>query len=169
MIVYYVAGGSYKAFYLNNFFNLGKCDLLIFNFNILNDIENSSLVKSSTVKEILQLSKKIKCKIIAGVNVKINKVWRKKILICENSKFRFYDLQKGAELKVKTKTFFINAAFKNFKANNKIIFSTNQLLPNVKACSKNKIYIFCDSMGVNYVINKNLKRNFNKCSKIILK
>ena len=37
-----VSGGSYKSFYLNYYVNLKSCDLLIFNYGIIYDIDFSN-------------------------------------------------------------------------------------------------------------------------------
>ena len=65
-----VAGGSYKSFYLNNLYHLGKCDLLIFNYDIFYDIVNRLDIKQSpTVNEIIQLATRLNCKVVAGVKI----------------------------------------------------------------------------------------------------
>lgn len=163
MIVYYVAGGSYKSFYLNYLKKINKCDLLIFNYGIFYSVSDAN--KAVLTKEIIQISKMLQTVVIVGV--KLND--QKKVVVCVKGKIKLYSLYKGCVIKVKNKCFYIGAPYQKIYHYNKIIFTNKQIIPNLKACNKTRIYLFCDNKGVNFVVNKKLKRNFNKCSKFILK
>lgn len=164
MVIYYVAGGSYKSFYLNYLKKINKCDLLIFNYGIFYDVNNIydfDIVKN----EILVLAKKAQCIVIAIL--KIGKT--KKICLSCKDKVKLYDYKIGVEFKIDNQKYFVGAMYSVNKLRNKIIFCENKYKPNLKACSKHKFYMFCYNKGACYVYNKKLKINFAKCLKIILK
>jgi hypothetical protein len=93
----------------------------------------------------------------------------KKILYISNNKIIVENLKIGFYFLVQNKVFYVGMEHSKSSSENKIILSKNRINPNLKACGIKKVYLFCDNYGINYVINKKLKRNFVKCSKIILK
>lgn len=163
MVIYYVAGGSYRSFYLNNFLKIKRCDLLIFNYGVFNNIENSFQC-CQLIKEVKSLSKKLNCAIIFIVSVKKFK----KIGFFNKKNVYFYHFNKILNVKICHKIFAVGKLFSNFKAKNKIIFCDNVNV-NIKNCSENNTYLFCYDKKIEVVQDKKIKRNFNKCSKIILK
>ena len=162
MIIYYIAGGSYKFFYLNYFLKIKKCDLLILNYNIFH---NDNCIKN-IYNELNLLYQRLRCKIVVGVE-------NKKILFYNGKKFnRCFNC---VNFKVKNKNYSISSGFNFYKERKnknqfcKIVIFCKRVNVNLNSCSKNKVYIFCDRNGMSVVKNKKLKRIFNKCSKIILK
>ena len=106
---------------------------------------------------------------LAGIYVVHNKNKFKYILMCDGKNIKISTISKGVEFKLKNMPFVVGNEKTNYKNSHKIIFLNNQIKPNVLACSKRKIYLFCDNYGISFVKNKKLKRKFNKYSKIILK
>ncbi|MBE5741681.1 MAG: hypothetical protein E7351_04065 [Clostridiales bacterium] len=166
-----VAGGSYKSFYINCCLRLRKCDLLIFNFDIIYDyvIKDEILGNGVVTKEILLLADRLKCTVLAGVNVIRGNKKSKAILSCDGEKICIHSISSGAKIFIKGKNFVVGDRTTNYGKLNKIILTDRRVYPNVSSCSRCKIYIFCDKFGVDYINNKKLIRNFNKHSKIILK
>lgn len=166
-----VSGGSYKAFYLNNFLKLANCDLLVFNFGVFYNInlKSSQIEENVVVKELISLSLSLNCVVVAGVFVENKKDNNKAIIAVCGHKISINKIQKGADIKVNNCEFVVGDENTNYLNNNKIVLSCNRIKPNIKACAKNKIYIFCDSFGLYFVYNKKIERKFNKYSKIILK
>ena len=164
MIIYYVAGGSYKSFYLNYIKKIKKCDLLIFNYGIFYEI--NTFVDYETVKnEILILANKLKCRVLSIL--KIGKT--KKFCLSNKSKVDLFNYNKGVNFKFSDIDFFAGNMYCKNNSKNKIIFCKNKYKPDLKACSRYKFYMFCYNKGVCYSYNKKLKTNFAKCLKIILK
>lgn len=166
-----VSGGSYKSFYINHFIKMKKCDLLIFNFDIIYDyIVKDELLKDAIVtKELLMLSNKLKTIVVAGVYVINNMCKRKSLLICNGDQIEICSMTSGAKIFIGKKCFIIGDDKTKYGKENKIILTKKSLFINTFNCAKNKIYIFCHAYGTKYVVNKKLKRKFNKYSKIILK
>lgn len=171
MTIIYIAGGNYKSFYLNCFLRLSKCDLLIFNFNIFYDYNFNKEKQGSGVvtNEILEISQKLNCAVLAGVYSIKNNHKTKSIIFCDGRSFVMKSSYKGLKFYVKNMAFVAGEKNANFENHNKIIITSCKLKPNLLRCNKRKVYLFCDDYGVSCVVNKNLKRKFNKCSKIILK
>jgi len=171
MVVFFVSGGSYKFFYLNYFLKLKKCDLLIFNYDIFNSV-NSKIQIDYFYNEIKLLGEKLNCPIVVGAKFNTNKTKR---LIYYNLKIIYnFSFKKDITIRLKNKKYLIQPYHKTRLINNrnvfcKIVLSEEKLKVDAKSCSINKKYIFCDKQGLTFVENKKLKRNFNKCSKIILK
>lgn len=171
MKVIFVAGGSYKSFYLNYFVKLKHCDVLIFNFNILYDyvLKDELLGNALVSKELKTISKKLKCKVVAGINaVYLNNVC-KSILVCDGDRITVSSVKFGAKIFINKKAYIVGDEKTNYFYSNKIILSKNRIYPKIENCSKNKIYLFCDSYGVSLIENKNFSRKINKYSKIVLK
>lgn len=166
-----VAGGSYKSFYINYAVKLRKCDLLIFNFGILYDynIKEEVLGNAVLTNELLALSKKLNCTIVAGVFVVNNKERKKAIIVCDKDKIHLSSLKYGARIYVNNREFVAGDRNTNYLNFNKIVLTDKRLDLKLSNCSKRKLYIFCDKYGVNFVINKKMERKFCKYSKIILK
>ncbi len=166
-----VSGGSYKSFYLNHFIKMKKCDLLIFNFDIIYDyVVKDELLKDAVVtKELLMLSKKLNSVVVAGVYV-VNKEGKKKrIIVCNGDKIEICSIVFGAKIFICNKSFIIGDEKTKYFKENKIILSKKSVYVNLFNCAKNKIYIFCHARGASLVVNKKIKRKFNKYSKFILK
>lgn len=166
MKIFYVAGGSYKSFYLNCFLKIKYCDLLIFNFDIIYDIDLKNFKNSVAVSELLELSKALNCIVLAGI--KTSDFNRKYIVYC-NAKTGVVYYSNNTIFKIENKNFYIG--IKDVKQNqiNKIIITENKFYPNIKNCLEKQVYIFCDKRGVTFVKNKKIIRKFNKYSKFILK
>ena len=165
-----VSGGGYKSFYLNYYVNLSKCDLLVFNYGILYDYQTKKENDNAIlINELRSLSSKLNCIVIAGVYVKKNKRRYKSILVTDNKTTTVYNAKEGAKISIGGTNFIIGDNNTNYQNCNKIVLSKNRIKPNLIACSKHKIYIFCDEYGVNFVFNKKIERKFYKYSKIILK
>ena len=166
-----VAGGSYKSFYLNYFVKLYKCDLLVFNFGIIYDYDIcDELTRQSIVtRELMMLSKKLRCIVVAGVNVVFKEKVDKSIIVCDGEKIHISKAKTGAKICIRKTCFIIGDENTEYKSNNKIILSSKRIYPNIEHCSKRKIYIFCDKFGVCLIEKGKLKRKFHKFSKIILK
>lgn len=157
-----------KNIFLHNRYiqTLGKCNLLIFNCNKFYmqkaELENFK-------KDLLEQAKYNNCSILIFCKRIINNKKIKQISYISNNKIVDCNVKNSLTITIKNKKFCVGKSFGILKNLNKIVISKNRIIPNVKACSYKKIYLFCDEFGVNYVIRKILKRNFNKCSKIILK
>ena len=148
MIIFYVAGGSYNSFYLNYFLHLTKCNLLIFNFGVFKNIS-----KQEITKELIFIANKLKCKVLAGVEEDFNK----KIVICDKLNSSINKINENIKFTVCNREFNVTSDYSIQKSKNKIVFSDKQIIPNIKACSNKKVYLFCDKNGVNFVINKKLR------------
>lgn len=169
MKIIYVAGGSYKSFYLNYFLKLKSCDLLIFNFGIFYNLKNNLKVDPAVEKELHMLANKLKCKIIAGVYAYNERKKKKMFLLCNDKGIYVMPANKILNINLDKERFYVSLPELLSCNANKIVLSEKRLYPNVKSCSKKKAYIFCDNFGVTVVKNKNLRRKFHKYSKIILK
>ncbi len=166
-----VAGGSYKSFYINSFCKLAKCDLLVFNYGIIYnyDIKEELLGIALVTKELLYLSKKLHCTVVAGVyQVRANQKI-KSIIFTDGDKIHLTNVQTGAHIHIKNYSFVVGDENTNYGNQHKIILSNKRIEPVLAHCSNNKIYIFCDKFGVNFVKNRKLTRKFNKIVKIYLK
>ena len=164
MEIIYVAGGSYKSFYINYFLKLKKCDLIVFNYSVFYNINNKqdfNLVKN----EIMQLSSIKNCKIIAVLKIKDKKVF----CFCNKTNFTIFNYNKGFIYKQAKEVFSVGVEYSRINAKNKIIFCDNRYVINLNACSKNKFYMFCYNKKLLCVRNKKIKIIFYKYSKIILK
>lgn len=170
MNIVYIAGGKYKSFYLNYLKKIGKCELLIFNYGIFYDynIRDETSINIIT-KELKCLAMLLKCRVLAGVNFVFSRVKQKYLILCENNNYKFETLKNGVNFFVGNVEFVAGGKHSNFLNKNKIVFTKSRIKPNDKRCNKNKIYLFCDDLGLSFVRNKKIKRKFNKCSKIILK
>ncbi len=166
-----VAGGSYKSFYLNYFVKLSRCDLLIFNFDIIYDYDicNELMKQAVVTKELMSLAKSLHSIVAAGVNVISKDTTHKSIIVCDGEKIHITSAKQGAKIFVKGKCFIIGTENTDYKKCNKIILSKKRIYPNINHCAKRKIYVFCDNFGVCIVENGKMNRKFNKYSKIILK
>ena len=166
-----VSGGSYKSFYINHFVKMKKCDLLVFNFNIIYDyvVEDELLKGAIVTKELMMLSKRLKTVVVAGVYCVTNEGRKKSLITCNGDKIEICSIEYGAKIFVSNNCFVVGDRTTKFLQNNKIILSEKDIYANLLNCSKNKIYIFCHSRGVSLIVNKKIKRKFNKCSKFILK
>lgn len=166
-----VAGGSYKSFYLNCFVKLKRCDLLIFNYGIIYNYNTSEelLGQALVTKELMSISKALKCVIVAGVMVEGCNKTTKSIIVCDGDKIHIENTCIGARIHVKNKSFIIGDEFTDYKKQNKIILCSKRIEPNLSHCSKRKIYVFCDKFGVNIVNKQKMTRKFNKYSKFSLK
>ena len=171
MKIIFVSGGSYKSFYLNHYLILKKCDLLVFNFGVIYDYvlkhENNGfgIVKP----ELTSIANRLNAKVVAGVNVIDNGQIKKSIIICDGKSIIIKPADIGAYLIVKNRRFAIGNEKCKAHANYKIILSKKRIYPIVSHCSLRKVYVFCDNFGLCLVQNGEIKRKFNKYSKIILK
>ena len=165
-----VAGGSYKSFYLNYFSKLSRCDLLVFNFGIIYDYNtfNELMGDALVTKELMNLSKALRCVVAAGAYV-VGEKRGKSIIVCNGDKIQIDKCAFGARIQIKKQTFIVGDEQTDYKKANKIILCDKRIEPNLAHCSKRKIYIFCDNFGVNFVQNKKMTRKFYKYSKFILK
>lgn len=166
-----VSGGSYKSFYINHLVKINSADLLVFNFGLIYDynVADELLGNGVVTKELMSLSKRLQTKVVAGIFV-VTKLHKKKaIILCDGDKIHICSIDLGAKVLLKNHTFVIGDETTNYRNYNKIVLSKSQIKPNLNNCSKRKILVFIDKFGLNLVSNGNLKRNFNKYSKIILK
>lgn len=170
MKIVVVSGGNYKGFYLNCLIKLRSCNLLIFNFGIIYDyvVEDEILHNAVVTNELMMLSHKLRCPVVAGVYV-VSKERKKSIIVCDGEKIHIFDALEGGVVTADNKIFAIGVGGTNFHRCNKIILGDKRLYPNLEHCSKNKIYLFCDGYGVGLVENKTFKRFFSKYAQIILK
>ena len=167
MNLFVVSGGSYKTFYFNYLKNIKNCDLLVINFNVLDVVCFNNL--ADIYAELITISKKLNCVVVAGVkrlgNLEIGKI----VLMSEGEKIKKERARKGLKVNIKGKVFIVGEAGGLYEKDNKIILGENKMLINEHACSSKRFYLFCDNKGVSFVLNKKLNRKFNKCVKIVLK
>ena len=106
MKIVFVLGGSYKSFYLNYFLKLSSCDILVFNFGVLYDVdmEAEESGKGLVFGELQGLAEKLGCEIVAGVNVKIGDKIKPAILRFAGGEFKIYNPHFGCKFNVKNKT-----------------------------------------------------------------
>lgn len=159
-----VSGGSYKSFYLNYYVNLKSCDLLIFNYGIIYDIDFSNINYQVVINELLSLAQNLHTAVVAGVNV-IEKGEKIRALIVTNGKdISISSLNIGAKIcfdkssfaeTYKFASFVFGNNFTHFGDNHKIIFDS-KAVSNLSHCSKNKIYLFINNHGVDFVKNRKL-------------
>ncbi len=170
MKIVVVSGGNYKSFYLNCFLKLHKCDLLVFNFGIIYDyvIEDEILHNAVVTNELMMLSNKLRCPVVAGVYV-VGKMRRQSIIVCDGEKIHISSINDGAIVTIKNKIFTIGVEGISGYKHNKIILSKKRLYPLIEHCAKNKVYLFCDGYGVSVIEDKTFKRFFSKYAQIILK
>ncbi|MBR6778900.1 MAG: hypothetical protein IKM43_01955 [Clostridia bacterium] len=167
MEIVYVAGGSYKSFYLNYFLRLNKCDLIIFNFGIFYDLSDKIQENTHVFDEIKMISKKLSSIVVACVYKVKNK--QKRFIVCNADKICEKSTKKSLKYLLNQKIYEIGLQDTIFTNHNKILITKNNIYPNILSCSKHKIYMFCDKFGATVVQNKKLKRKFCKYSKFILK
>ena len=171
MRIVYIAGGSYKSFYINCFLKLKKCNLLIFNYGIIYNFNTLAEQSNKAVvsNELMAVSQALHCTVVAGViEENLNKK-TKCIIVCKGNKIWLKKASDGAKIVVAKRSFIVGDALTDYKKQNKIILCNSQIKPNLAHCSKRKIYVFCDKFGVNIVQNKKKTRKFYKYSKFILK
>ena len=171
MKIVFVLGGSYKSFYLNYFLKLKRCDILVFNFNVLYDVELKKELQGQGIvfNELKELSKKLGAIVVAGVNVNTGFGTKKCIVVCNGEEIKFRPANIGTNINFKRHNILIGNEKCNKKNDVKIILSEERICPNVVNCSPKKVYIFCDKFGLIYIQNRKMKRKFYKYSKIILK
>lgn len=164
-----VSGGNYKNLYLNYLCKL-QCDLLVINFGVLYDYKVENCYSTKLIKEeLLMLAQQKKCVVIAGVYIIKKKKKRKAIFESDGEKVTMHNVKPGVELSFENNKLIIGDRNTRFNGCNMILLSYKQITIETLHCSRSKVYIFCDKYGVNCVVNKKLKRKFNKISKIILK
>ena len=171
MKIVYVAGGSYKSFYLNCFLKLSKLNLLIFNYDILYDYNYSKELLGNNIvtKELMMLSKTLNCVVVAGIYVIRGSEKTKSLILCNGDKLEISKAQTGIEYNYNNVKYIIGDEKTNYKNSCRIVISNKRIYPVKEHCSFNKNYLFCDKHGVTIIQNQNLTRKFNKYSKIILK
>lgn len=171
MKIIFVSGGSYKSFYLNYYLKLKKCDLLIFNYGIIYDyvLEDELASDGFITKELVGLSKSLKCTVVAGIYVKKGANFEKSIIKCNHDKVSISSSSEGVIIPYKNSYIKIGDVSCNFRNFHKIVFSDNRIIPNLNHCNSYKFYAFVYKYGVEIIIDKKYQRKFNKYSKIILK
>ena len=110
-----VSGGNYKSFYINCATKQYQCDLLVFNSDIIYDyvVKDELLGDAIVTKELTALSKKMGCVVVAKVNVVLNKIVTKSLIVCDGEKLSVGPSKLGQKICVKEKnSYFIS--FKNF-------------------------------------------------------
>lgn len=171
MKIVFVLGGSYKSFYLNYFLKLTSCDLLVFNFDVLYDvnIEAEHNNKGVVFKELQGLAEKLGCEIVAGVNVVAGGKIKPAIMYFSGGEFKTFNPYFGCRFKLKNKSIVVADDGNNLTADVKIVLSKKRIVPSISHCSNKKIYAFCDQFGINLIENKKLTRKFYKYTTIIIK
>ena len=166
-----VSGGSYKSFYLNHFLKIKRCDLLIFNFGIIYDyvLKNSNMDFEIVKKELINLSTKLKCVVVAGVNIVGKEKTKKSLIVASGNQICMPNLNLGVKVCLnaqngRNNAFVVGGRSTDFGTCNKIILLDQQIAVDVKHCSYKKIYIFLNKHGVTVVHNKRLKKHFYKVS-----
>ena len=165
-----VTGGSYKSFYLNYLKLIKKCDLLVFNYGIIYNLnkKDGCLQDDIVKKELLFLARKLSCVVVAGVIVEGKKKF-KNIICCDGEKLSIYPSSIGIKISFNSKQIAIGDERMKSQKIDKIVLTNKRIHPNARHCSKKRTYIFCDNFGLTLLKNKKITRNFNKYSKIILK
>ncbi len=171
MKIFCVVGGSYKSFYVNHFFKISKCDLLIFNYGIIYDYDSCEEVMGNAIvtKELMALSQKLHCVVLAGIFKILNGAKVKSIILCDGDKIHLAEAKHGVHLHIKNYDFVVGDESINYSKYNKILLCSKRTYPIVAHCSSQKIYLFIDPFGVDFIENKKLTRKFSKLTKIILK
>ena len=171
MKIVFVLGGSYKSFYLNYFLKLTSCDLLVFNFGVLYDVdvEAERAGKGVVFSELKNLSDKLGCEIVAGVSVKSGDATKFKILHYKNGEIKLFNSRFGCKFNKKNKKIVVADDGNNLTADVKIVLSKKRIVPTPTHCSNKKIYAFCDEFGINLIVKKKLTRRFYKYTAVDIK
>lgn len=169
MKIVVVSGGNYKNLYLNYLCKL-QCDLLVINFGVLYDYRVENGYSTKLIKEeLLMLAQQNNCVIIAGIYIINKKKKRKAFIESDGEQVAIHNVKHGVKFSFENKKFIIGDRNTCFNGCNIVLLSNKQIAIETLRCSRHKVYVFCDKHGVNCVVNKKLKRKFNKISKIILK
>lgn len=166
-----VLGGGYKSFYLNCFLKLKTCDLLIFNYGILYDL-NHQLEENGTTyicKEITMLAKQLNAIVVGGIYVIKSGKRFKSLIVSDGDKVEIFPAKTGARINVENFSFIVGDECTCYGKYNKIILAEKRFFINEKHCSSKKIYLFCSPKNADLVVNKKIFKKFNKYSKFILK
>lgn len=165
-----VSGGSYKSIYFNNLLKLKSCDLLVFNSNIIYDfvVKDELFGKGLVTKELIELSNKLNCQVVAVANV-VSNTKQKSLIVCDGDKVYTSSITDGIKICIKGKCFFVGCKKTKFYNYNKIILEDERIYPIANNCSDKKIYLFVDKLGVSFIKNKTMKRIFLKFVEINLK
>ena len=163
MKIVFVVGGSYKGFYLNYLKKLNKIDLLIFQEDILYDfnIYDELNTNPTITQEMLTLSKKLNCKIIAVINTNLLGIKKKEILYCDKDKLSLISIDRYLSLFFENKKVVIGCKdiYENSSLTIKIEINNNK--PN-KFCTKK--CLICNKHGVIFVnkakITKKIRKTF---------
>lgn len=171
MKIVFVVGGSYKAFYLNHLKKFKKLDFLVFQEGILYDYDyyNELCGDRTVTQEMMELSKRLGCKIVARIKTNFLGGIETKWLYCDGKKLVLSNLH-YLKLFYNTKTiFFADKQLLNKPKNLTIILTENRLkLKNrAKFCPSN--LLICDKRGVELKKNGKIARKFIKICYFSLK
>lgn len=161
MKIVFVVGGSYKAFYLNYLKKINKIDLLIFQENILYDFDIYEELNNNPIvtQEILALSKKLDCKIVAIVNTNLLGIKNKEILYCDKENVNLISTDRYLSLIFNNKKVLIGC--KDIYSNSAL---TIKVEPNNKTSNKycTKRCLICDKQGVSFVNKGKITKKIRK-------
>ena len=94
-----VCGGSYKSIYFNNLLKLKSCDLLVFNSNIIYDfvVKDELFGKGLVTKELIELSNRLNCQVVAVANV-VSNTKQKSLIVCDGDKVYTSSITDGIKI-----------------------------------------------------------------------
>lgn len=166
----FVVGGSYKAFYLNRLYKIGKPDIIIFHQNIFYDfdLDLEKDFNGPVSDELKYLNKLFNCPIVVyGVRGKCNKK-NKCFIVCCNGEIKIFDPNSDIYIRVKDRYILIGS---------KRYFSS-KTFATISICDSGQFYKINQRESNNYFcINKKnvmlikggkFYKKFNKCCKFIL-
>ena len=165
MKIGFVVGGSYKGFYINHLNECKDLDILVFQEGLLYEYDyyNENFGAKTVTKEILNLSKKLHCKIFAKIKTNLLGNLKNEILYCDGEKVTIICPERYIKILINKKS--VIFTLKNVLFDCADIFIT--LIKNRLEIKNNKKYrhkntFLCDKRGVDYVKNGRMIRKFRK-------
>lgn len=165
MKIGFVVGGSYKGFYINHLKECKDLDILVFQEGLLYDYDyyNENFGSKTVTKEILNLSKKLNCKIAAKIKTNLLGNLADEILYCDGEKVTIICPERYIKMIINKKT--VIFALKNVffdSADIFIMLTKNRLEVKNNKKNRHKNTFLCDKKGVEYVKRGRIIRKFRK-------
>ena len=166
----FVIGGSYKSFYLNYLYKIGRPDIIVFNSEIFYDfdVEKESCFNGPISKELKYLNKVFKCPIVVHNTIINNGQKDKCFIVCNHGKINIFD--KNCDIYIRTKNKWILIGSKQYYCSN--VYATITIgnsgqwfRPNQRVMNN---YFYVNKKNVMLFSNGKFYRKFNKCCKFIL-
>lgn len=165
MKIGFVVGGSYKAFYINHLKSCYGLDILVFQEGLLYEYDyyNENFGSKIVTREMLNLSNKLNCKIIAKIKTNLFGNLADEILYCDGEKVCVICGDRYLKMIVNKKSVIFSLKNVFFDSADIFIMTTKKRLEikNNKKIKHSQIFL-CDKKGVEYVKGGRIIRKFRK-------